>query len=173
MAEDITGGTSWWRKLLAFILIAVITVCAIMIVVGDLSKPWTAATQIGSAIAGAGLGSILSADFTRRGVSNHVRPSIRRLYDQATRLRILVQRVEFTAAAIDSGDSSRTAEKLRRASDQFGFIGHQLRDEITSTASAIEDWGDLSRSVYQAELDRYQERNSQDADISPSEGPRP
>jgi len=38
-------------------------------------------------------------------------------------------------------------------------IAFHLRDEINSTATAIEDWGDLARDVYESELERYQTRH--------------
>ncbi len=154
--------------MVAFALVAVIAVCAILIVFGDLDKPWTVATQIGSAVAGAALGSILSVDFTRRWVENHIRPSIRRLFDQMVRLSALVERTEAFGRSVDP--SARSSGNLQRAADRFENIGDHLRDEIAATASAIEDWGDLSRPVYDAELRRYQTRKDRNPDTPPAEG---
>jgi hypothetical protein len=172
VADSIAGGSSWWRKLLAFALIAVIGVCAVLIVFVNLSKPWTVAAQVSSAIAGAALGSILSVDFTRRAVENHVRPSVRRLFDQAIRLRILVQRVEEFGSTIEIGTASQNSIELRRAADRFELLGYHLRDEITATASAIEDWGDLAHPVYTTELEQYRSRGDRHPDTPPGKGSR-
>lgn len=161
------SAASWKRKLVAFGLVAAILLSAALLVFGDLSKPWLVAMQVASAVLGAALGSILQVDSARATVENHSGPSIRRLFDQATRLNLLVRRVEARVNVQAGGSSDR---ELERMIDFLDSISHELRNEINATVTGVEDWGDLSRRTYQAELERYDTRQDRMPGNPSSEG---
>lgn len=146
--------------LYAFLLVGVIVVCAIALVsIDKLSTPWTVALQVISAVAGAGLGTVLRADRAAAVVRNQARPAIRRLFDQATRLGNLVSRVEAHQTTARELSQAGTPLDTARLSDWLTIISENLRGEIDATATAIDDWGDLSPDVRQAEIDNYRTRN--------------
>ena len=159
VAGGLVGGTSWRRKLLAFTLVAAIVICATLVVFVSLDKAWTVAVQVALAVSGAVLGSILQVDSAKSTIENQVRSAIRRHFDRATRLSVLVQRVEQFNAAIRLAAPGEGEIELNRAADRIDEIAFHLRDEINSNATAIEDWGDLARDVYESELERYQTRH--------------
>lgn len=160
MSMGIVDATSWRRKLFAFALVAVILVCAALLVfVDDLNKSWTVAMQVISAVAGAALGSVLQMDVARSAVRNQARPAIRKIFDQASRLGELVERVERHGNTIRQNAASGRKSDSQRIADWFESIGYNLREEINSSATAIEDWGDLARDVYEAEVERYKTRH--------------
>lgn len=54
--------------------------------------------------------------------------------------------------------------------DFLDSLSHELRNEINATVTGIEDWGDLSRRTYQAELEKYRTRRERMPGDSSSEG---
>ncbi|WIY00078.1 hypothetical protein QRX60_39430 [Amycolatopsis mongoliensis] len=160
MVKGSVDATSWKRKLLAFVLAAVILVCAVLLVVGNLDKPWTVGAQVLSAIAGAALGSILSVDSSRQAVRNQARPAIRRKFDQILRLRVMVVRTEGQVDSIRNAAVRGGTHDPNRVADWLENMADNLRSEIQSTATSIEDWGDLAQDVYDDEFRRYETRGS-------------
>jgi hypothetical protein len=122
------------------------------------------------AVAGAALGSILQVDSAKSAVENQIRPAIRRQFERATRLSVLVQRIDDYSFAVRQSTPGTGESEPSRVADRLDDIAFHLRDEINSTASAIEDWGDLARNVSAQELERYQNRDQRSPNGSNSGG---
>jgi len=152
--------TGWKRKLIAFVLAAAILVCAALLVFVTLNKQWTVAMQVISAISGAALGSILSVDSSRLTVRNQARPAMRRKFDQISRLQTLVLRVEAFEDTIRHPPDVGKRPDASRIADWLESIADGLRAEIDSTATSLEDWGDLAQDVYEHELSKYRTRGT-------------
>lgn len=147
------------HRVLAVVLVGVILICAVLLGVGDLSKPWVVVLQVASAVAGAALGNTLRTDLSRSVVHNQARPATRHLFDQVSRLRGLVTRAEgYQSALTDNGPSADGSVNSHRVGDWFGSLGADLRAEILATATAIENWGDLAPDIRDAEFASYQTR---------------
>lgn len=144
------------NRIFAFVLIMVIAVIAVVLGVVDLSRGWTIAFQIASAVAGAALGNALRIDASAERIRDQARPATRLLFDQVFRLRALVVRTEEYQATISDPESGRIDRA--RIADWFGHLGGHLRDEINATASAIENWGDLAKDVRDEELANFNQR---------------
>lgn len=147
-------------RVLSFALIVAIAVCAVLIGVADLGTGWTVTLQIASAVAGAALGNVLRVDLAQHVVRNQARPATRHLFDQVTRLRRMVERADACQAAIQSDEVTNIALDHARIGDWFGAVSQGLRDEITSTATALENWGDLAKDVLNDEFSNYQTRDT-------------
>lgn len=158
MSRGSLGEAAKHNRLVTVALVCGIAICAVLLGIKDLSKPWTIGLQVASAVAGAALGNALRLDHSQGVVRNQARPAIRHLFDQVGRLRGLVQRAELYQAEVDSAATSSTRLDHARTSDWFGGLGQGLRDEINATAAAIENWGDLAPEVQEAELESYRTR---------------
>lgn len=159
MAKGILARADWRRKLAAFALIVIIALCAILLIFADPNTSWTVTLQVASAVAGAALGGYLQADQGRSRVENQAAPAIRHLLDQARRISGLVSRIEKHGLALHDNADSSYLLKADRVSDWLESIGASLRDEINSTTTAIEDWGDLTADVYNTEVKKYTNRS--------------
>lgn len=145
------------HNLLAFGLVAVIAICAVLLGTREehLSTAWTVGLSVISAVAGALLGNIVRIDLTQNVFRAQARPATRHLLDQVRRLQSLVVRVEKYGAECRSGDIDN-----ERAADWFAGIGNDLRDEIEATATAIDNWSDLASDVREEEWSKYLTRQS-------------
>lgn len=152
------------HRLVAIVLICVVVVCAVVLGVNDLDAPWQVAFTVASAVAGAALGNVLRLDSSDEVVRNQARPAVRHLFDQARRIRTLVQKAEAHQAAVESKAAVTEDEADRRVADWFGSLGDALRNEIDATVAAIDHWGDLTEDVRKPELLSYQR---QAAELSP------
>jgi hypothetical protein len=144
---------------IALILSGVVLVCAILLAVKDLSRPWVIALQVVTALSGAALGSAIRFDLERDRVTDEAHPAIRHLFDQVSRFQRMVTRAEAWGAeareraAVDlSPESARLAERLER-------IGEDIRNEIRATASSIDFWGDLAPEAQEQEIRNYGRRD--------------
>ena len=147
-------------RVLSFALIVAIAVCAVLIGLADLGTGWTVTLQIASAVAGAALGNFLRLDLAQHVVRNQARPATRHLFDQVTRLRRMIERADACQAAIQNDEVTNIALDHARVGDWFGSVSQGLRDEITSTATALENWGDLAKDVLDDEFTNYQTRDT-------------
>lgn len=141
-------------------LVGVIILCAILLGLAHLSRPWIVAVQVTTAVAGAALGSAIRLDTSRQTIHNQARPATRHLFDQVTRLRQMVVRAEGHQASIIDSASRDLVLDPHRTADWFGDFGAGLRSEINATATAIEDWGDLAPEVVGRELSNYRDREN-------------
>lgn len=140
-------------------LIGVIILCGVLLGLADLNKPWTVAVQVVTAISGAALGSTIRLDTSRQAVNNQARPATRHLFDQAIRLRELVQRAEsYEASIAELASADDMTLDPNRTADWFGVLGSSLRAEILATATAIDNWDDLAPAVIKNELSNYKSR---------------
>lgn len=139
-------------------LIGMIVLCGVLLGLTELSKPWTVAVQVVTAVAGAALGSTIRLDTSRQTIHNQARPATRHLFDQVMRLRQMVLRAEGRQASILDLASVDSVLDPHRTADWFGELGAGLRSEIDATATAIEDWGDLAPLVVENELSNYRTR---------------
>jgi len=146
------------HRVLPIVLVGVIVVCAVLLGVAHLSRPWTVSIQVASAVAGAALGNALRLDLSQSVVRNQARPATRHLFDQLSRLRNLVLRAEGYQATLEQASLNGEGLDQARTGDWFGALGAGLRDEINATAAAIEHWGDLAPDVRDTEIANYQTR---------------
>jgi|SRR5690625_3452934 len=133
--------------------IVAIAVVTILLGLGKVGQTWGAALQVGSVILGAWLGAILQSDSARIETRAQTRPAIRRLFDHADRLSGLVVAVERRLEQI-----ANSPQPDQQEADWYWAVAEQLRREIDSIGSAIEDWRDLAPDVYDIERANYLER---------------
>lgn len=161
MATGSIGKAGRRNLVLAVALIAIIAICTVLIFRVASNKPgWSAGLQIASAIAGAALGNFLRLDFAASTVENQARPSIRRLFDQAARLGDLVQRTEQYRRTILFQISNSLSVDPAQVADWLDGLSRNLRQEINTTATSIDDWGDLAPNVRSEEVNDYTNRES-------------
>jgi hypothetical protein len=158
MSRGSNAGALSRHRVVAICLIGIIVVCAVLLGVRNLSKPWTVALQVLTAVVGAALGNYLRRDLAESVVRNQARPATRHLFDQVGRLRQLVQLAETHELNIREAWEQGRRVDPDRSSDWFGSLGRALRDEINATATAIENWGDLAPDVQDSELANYESR---------------
>lgn len=137
------------------VLVVLIAVCTGLIIFAGPGKLVTTILTVVSAVGGAALGSLIRADLSGDLVRNQARPATRELFDHSYRLGVLVQLSEGYRVLIDESLSTGTQIEEQRVADWLGMISVSLRAEITSTASAIENWGDLAKDVLEAERVSY------------------
>lgn len=152
------AGAAKNHRLQCVALIGAIVVCAVLLAVKHLDKPWIVTLQVVSVVAGAALGNALRGDHAQSVVRNQARPAIRHLFDQVRRLRTLVQRAEGYQAFMSAQDQDGRQVDTQRTADWFESLGQGLRDEIDAAASAIQNWGDLAPDVRDDEFESYQTR---------------
>lgn len=146
------------HRLLTMLCVGVIIVCAVLLGLKELSRPWTVVLQVASAVSGAALGNFLRLDLSQSVVRNQARPATRHLFDQVGRFRSLVQRAEGFEQVVRQACGDGQSIDQDRIGDWFGSLGMELRDEINATAAAIEHWGDLAPDVRDLELANYDDR---------------
>lgn len=153
-----TGRNHKWALVLA--LVGLITVCSVLLAVKDVGKPWLVTFQVASAVAGAMLGNAIRLDAERDRVDDKAHPAIRHLFDQVSRLRRTVVASELWASEAREAESLEFGIDRVRVTERFERIGEQLRDEIASTSSSIDFWGDLAPEVQAQEIQNYATRAS-------------
>lgn len=138
-----------------FALVGLILLCTALLVFAPLGAFGTFLASAVLAIAGAYLGNEIRTDLSADLVRNQARPATRELFDHSERLSAIVQRAEAHQQSIE--DARQLGHQLDpgRVADWFGTIGFSLRHEISSTASAIENWGDLAKDVLEDERASY------------------
>jgi hypothetical protein len=142
-------------------LILIIFICAAVLIFADPGKIWSIVVAVVSTVAGAQLGNVLRADLSGDLVRNQARPATRELFDHSSRLSGVVQLAESRQLELEEAAAGNESLDPRRVADWFGSIGFSLRGEIASTASAIENWGDLARDVLVAERASYVARQQE------------
>lgn len=141
-----------WLKLAGLVVIVVAS--ASLLVWGQAPAILNVAAQVGSALAGAAFGVVItrkSADDTTR---SHSRPAVRQLLDQITRLQVAVINAESRAQLMRSDDFV----DRRRIADWFEDTGQALRNEIGASGSAIQNWADLAPDIHTDEIAKYAAR---------------
>lgn len=143
----------------AVVLIVAIAVMAVVLGVVELSKPWVITLQVATAVAGAALGNFLRLDASQSVVRNQARTAVRQLFDHVNRHHEMYGRVERYQALVRDAALEDEALDHERVGDWFAVVSADIEGQITSTATAIENWGDLALDVRNAEFLSYQSRN--------------
>jgi len=151
------------RLVLLPVLAGLLVLAAIVLSVKDAGRFWTVVAQSGSAVVGAYLGSELqkgqalndlakTAETTRA----RARTAIRHLFDHSESLRGMVTSVQEyrdVAVAHNQLPPLRVGEWMARLEDD-------LRREINTCETAVDNWEDLSPGVTEVELTKYRVRSS-------------
>ena len=111
------------NRVVAGVLIAVIVVVAVILGFASPSKPWIIFLQVVSAVVGAALGNVLRLDVSQSTVTNQARPATRHLFDQVSRLRILVQRAEGYQVAIEATPEGGLVEPAEPPTGSSRWVG--------------------------------------------------
>lgn len=150
--------------IIPLVLVAIFGLCAYILVSTNLSAFGLIVTQTVSAVATAALGNYLRMDHERSAVRDHARVSVRQLFDQAARMGRAVRTLEARGALLEQ-DPTISSERII---DWLDNSARDLRNEIDSTAQAIENWGDLAPNERHSELEKHKDRSERMPPATPS-----